>query len=165
MYCSVTERFFEVVKLLEETGRQPMLCAGIPLYRGEAAFLEMAVRYPEDKQSVMAKKMSVTRAALTHMSGKLQEKGIIAIEQRENNKKEKFFRLTPKGEAVWADYLAQHAQSNRRLCAFFATLSPDEIETIFQFMQVLKESIPFCEFPCVLQQEAKTKKEVQGGSI
>ena len=106
MYCSVTERFFEVVKLLEETGRQPMLCAGIPLYRGEAAFLEMAVRYPEDKQSVMAKKMSVTRAALTHMSGKLQEKGIIAIEQRENNKKEKFFRLTPKGEAVWADYLA-----------------------------------------------------------
>ena len=82
MYCSVTERFFEVVKLLEETGRQPMLCAGIPLYRGEAAFLEMAVRYPEDKQSVMAKKMSVTRAALTHMSGKLQEKVIIAIEHR-----------------------------------------------------------------------------------
>ena len=105
MYCSVTERFFEVVKLLEETGRQPMLCAGVPLYRGEAAFLEMAVRYPEDKQSVMAKKMSVTRAALTHMSGKLQEKGIIAIEQRENNKKEKFFASRPKakryGRIIW----------------------------------------------------------------
>ena len=97
------------------------------------------------------------------MSGKLQEKGIIAIEQRENNKKEKFFRLTPKGEAVWADYLAQHAQSNRRLCAFFATLSP----VSYTHLDVYKRQVPtYKAEDCPLCQDGKelTKRGSTGKS-
>lgn len=149
MHCKVTERLFEIIRLLEDEKRKPKdYGTGVLLYHAEAIFLDVIAGHPEENVSGISSLMGVTKGAVTQMARKLLEKGMITIEQRNNNKKEKYYRLTDMGEKTITGHQYFHMQTNQRLCEYISTLTKEETAVIYKFLEHLKDCIPFCEFPC-----------------
>lgn len=149
MNCKVTGQLFEIIRLLEEEKKRPKDYGnGILLHHGEVMFLEVAARYPHENVSGLSARLAITKGAVTQMSAKLAQKGLIEIVRREDNKKEKYFRLTKLGEESIEGHQAFHKQANQRLCAYFSTLNREQTEVIYSFLHQLKQCVPFCEFPC-----------------
>lgn len=149
MYCKVTEQIFGIIRLLEEEKKKPKdYGSGVLLYPAEVQFLDTIERYPDENVSALSERMGITKGAITQMSGKLSQKELIEIIKRSDNKKEKYFGLTDKGQETIRGYRKFHSQGNQKLCEFVGTLDPQEADTIFRFLECLEESVPFCEFQC-----------------
>lgn len=162
MNCRVTEQVFEIIRLLEEEKKKPKNYGeGISLYHAEAMFLELISRCPSENVSGISSRLGITKGAVTQISGKLVQKGLIEIIQREDNKKEKYFRLTTAGEEAVCGHQQFHRQANQRLCDYISTLNYDETTVIFQFLTQLKECVPFCEFTCTCGDEKNKEAEYE----
>lgn len=156
MNCSVAEQIFEIINLLDEEKKLPKdYGTGVPLYHAEAVFLSLINRYPEENASGLSARLNITKGAVTKLSGKLVEKGMIQITRRTDNKKEKYFRLTAKGEEVVQGHQQFHKQANQRLCKYISSLNYEEATLIFQFLNHLRECVPFCQFQCECGRDEK----------
>ena len=160
MYCSVTDQIFKIIHLLEDEKKKPMdYGGGILLGHAEVQFLETVARYPDENVSALSKRLGITKGAVTQMISKLYQKELLEVIQRENNKKEKYFRLTYRGEATIKGHQMHHSQANQRLCRFIAELDDTEANAVFRFLECVKECVPFCEFPCECKAEGRRDKE------
>ncbi len=148
MNCKVTEKIFEVMNMLLEEQKKPREYGGQLLYHSEVVFLDVVHRFPELNVSEMSSFLRITKGAVTQFSVKLSNKELLEIYTKAGNKKEKYFRLTEAGEAVRKEHLDFHESSNRNLCNYLKTLDVNEIKTIFDFLDHLKDCVPFCEFDC-----------------
>lgn len=162
MNCRVTEQIFQIIHLLDEEKKMPRdYGTGVPLYHAEAIFLSLIDRYPNENVSGLSARLVITKGAVTKLSGKLVEKGMIEITRRTDNKKEKYFRLTTKGEEAVQGHQQFHKQANQRLCKYISTLNHEEAALIFQFLNHLKECVPFCEFQCGCSRDEKEVTEYE----
>jgi DNA-binding MarR family transcriptional regulator len=160
MYCSVADQIFGIIRLLDEEKKKPMdYGGGVLLGHAEVQFLEAVTRYPDENVSALSKRLGITKGAVTQMVSKLCQKELLQGIQREDNKKEKFFRLTNKGEVTIKGHQLYHQQANEKLCRFIAALDGKEADAVFRFLECLKECVPFCEFPCSCKQEIGHEKE------
>ncbi len=160
MYCSVTGQVFEIIRLLEEEKKKPKdYGSGCSLYHGEVLLLETITRYPDEKVSALSERLGITKGAITQMVEKLRQKELIETVKRNDNKKEKYFRPTNKGELTMQGHQLFHEQANQKLCKFIASLDCGEADTVFRFLECLKQCVPFCEFECVCEGENANNKE------
>lgn len=160
MYCSVADQLFGIIRLLEEEKKKPLdYGGGVFLGHAEVQFLEAVARYPDENVSALSRRLGITKGAVTQMVSKLCQKELLQGTQREDNKKEKFFHLTSQGELTVKGHQLYHKQANEKLCRFIATLDAQEADTVFRFLECLKECVPFCEFPCSCKQETGHEKE------
>lgn len=160
MYCKVTEQIFKIIRLLEEEKKKPKdYGSGILLNHAEVLFLETIARYPDENVSALSARLGITKGAITQMVGKLCKKELLEAIQRNDNKKEKYFRLTNKGDITIYGHQLFHQQANQRLCDFIASLDNDETDTVFRFLECLRQCVPFSEFPCECGKENKKDKE------
>ena len=136
MYCKVTEQIFKIVQLLEEEKKKPKdYGGGVALGHAEVLFLETIARYPDENVSALSERLAITKGAITHVVGKLCQKELLETIKRDDNKKEKYFRLTHKGEMAIQGHQLFHKQSNQKLCDFIAALDPMETNTVFRFLE------------------------------
>ena len=160
MYCKVTDQIFNVIRLLEEERKRPKDYGnGVLLYHAEILFLDTIARYPGENVSALSVRLGITKGAITQMVDKLLQKGLIQVEKREDNKKEKFFILTNMGNTSLQGHQELHQQSNESLCSFIGTLKPNEVDAVFRFLEHLKLCVPFSEFPCICMQDNRNNKE------
>ncbi len=160
MYCKVTEQVFGVIRLLEDERKKPKdYGSGVLLSHAEILFLDTIARYPGENVSALSDRLGITKGAITQMVEKLNQKELIEVEKREDNKKEKFFLLTKKGKTSIQGYQQLHQQSNESLCSFIGTLNPNEVGAVFRFLEHLKQCAPFSEFPCICMQDNRNNKE------
>ena len=149
MHCKVTGQLFEIIRLMEEEKKRPKDYGNtILLYHGEVMFLEMVARYPQENVSGISARLGITKGAVTQMYSKLSQKGLIEIVKKDDNKKEKYFRLTEPGKESVKGHQAFHEQANHKICAYFAKLDREQTKVIYEFLDQLKQCVPFCEFPC-----------------
>ena len=160
MYCRVTDQIFGIIRLLDEENKKPKdYGTGALLSHTEVSFLETVARYPEGNVSALSERLGITKGATTQMTGKLFQKDLLETIQRDDNKKEKFFRLTKNGEATISAYRRFHKEANRKLCDYIAALNPEEADTVFRFLEHLKQCVPFCEFQCECKNGNRNEKE------
>jgi len=160
MYCKVTEQIFDIFRLFEEEKKKPRDYGnGIMLYHGEMQFLEMIAKFPDDNVSKLSKRLGITKGAITQMVEKLKQKKLIQIVSRMDNRKEKYFALTDKGQSVIDQHRQLHKQSNESICRFVSTLKPEEADAVFRFLEHVKQSAPFCEFRCSCYDDHESIKE------
>lgn len=103
------------------------------------------IEYIGDHQDPNVTKLAaacfMTRSALSKLTKKLINKGLIERYQRPANKKEIYFRLTPAGQAVYD----LHAEMTRRFLvrdqAVFAALSGEQTQGILDFFAVYNEHL------------------------
>lgn len=156
MNCRVAERFFHVYNLLQEEMRQPRDYGnGFALHHSEVAFLDVIHRIPHANVSRISTELGLTKGAVTQAYHRLSQKGLIELYRREGNKKEKYFRLSEQGELARRGHQRFHEHANKSLCHYFATLTEGETQVIFDFLDQLKQCVPFCEFPCTCAPKPK----------
>ena len=149
MHCKVTEKFFEVTRSLDEAKKRPVeYMSGISLYNAEVMFLHTIYHYPKENVSGISKLLGITKGAVTQSASKLLQKNLIEVVQKENNKKEKYYRLTNEGAEVLVEYMQKHDEANRKICEYFSSLTQEESKGIFDFLDQLENNIPFTEFIC-----------------
>lgn len=160
MYCRVTEQIFGIIRLLEEEHKKPKdYGGGALLSHAEVLFLETIARNPDENVSALSERLGITKGAVTQMVGKLHQKELIKTVKREDNKKEKYFCLTGKGETTIDGHQSFHSQANQRLCDFIAALDDGEADAVFRFLECLRQCVPFCHFQCECKSEEKNDKE------
>lgn len=162
MNCRVTERFFEVMNLLQSEIKESRdYGTGQPLYHAEVAFLDAIHKHPGAKVSRISEMLGITKGAVTQMAAKLSGKQLIEIYLQPGNRKEKFYRLTPEGEAARVGHERYHEAANQRICEYFRSLDDEQTQTVFDFLSHLKECVPFCEFTCQCSHEDIDEKETE----
>jgi len=160
MYCKVTEQIFEIIRLFDEEKKKPRDYGnGILLYHGEIQFLETVAKFPGENVSKLSERLGITKGAITQTVEKLKQKDLIQIISRMDNKKEKYFILTDRGQSAIDQHRYLHKQSNENICGFISTLDEKEADAVFRFLEQIKQSVPFCEFQCSCIDDHESIKE------
>jgi len=89
--------------------------------------------------TTIAEKMNLSKASISKISNKLLEEGFIKRSQMVDNKKEKFFTLSPKGRKIFEVHGKMHEVMERRFIAALHSFSESEIQAAIKFFQVMIE--------------------------
>lgn len=83
----------------------------------------------------IAEHMQMTRGAISKMTKKLLNKGLIEKYSLETNKKEIYFRLTDQGKLLFEEHAKRHRLWEKRDMQFLSRYSKEEIDVISRFMK------------------------------
>jgi DNA-binding MarR family transcriptional regulator len=93
----------------------------------------------------LADYLKMTRGAASKIVKRLLQQELIEVYTKENNKKEKYYRLTKKGRKIYKEHEKRHQLWIKRDTQFFKRYSAIEIQYIKEFMkdynQYLEEQI------------------------
>lgn len=149
MQCEISKSFFDMVNEIYAEQKQPVDCGGsFMLYRSEINLLMLIGSCPDSNVSELSASSGVTKSAVTQISVKLSEKGLIETYKSPHNKKEKYFRLTAKGADAKRRCEALNAAAAEDMRKYLCALSMEEKETIMRFIRKAKECMPVSSFSC-----------------
>ncbi|NLA32484.1 MAG: hypothetical protein GX864_00840, partial [Mollicutes bacterium] len=89
-----------------------------------------------------------TKGAITQTIKKLIAKGLISYYYKENNKKEKYYTLSTKGNEVYKLITKENIISNQNICNYFSSISKKDKELIKDFLNILASN-NFSDFKCL----------------
>lgn len=148
MYCTITDQMMELLRSLQDARRKPLQYQDCEISSGEMVFLQTVHRFPDEKAKAVARRLQITPGAAAQVINKLTGKGLLNTLQRGDNKREKYFALTPFGAEMLSHFQQVHQAANHRICHYIEELSPTEKDTIFHFLHMMQKNVPFCPFPC-----------------
>ncbi|HDR6258877.1 MarR family transcriptional regulator [Bacillus cereus] len=83
----------------------------------------------------LAEAFYVTRGAISRMTKKLIQKGLVESYQKSENKKEIYFRLTEQGKEIYKIYENLHKEFQERDKAVFEQVTEEEFNSIISFVE------------------------------
>ncbi|AVP48602.1 MULTISPECIES: MarR family transcriptional regulator [Bacillus] len=83
----------------------------------------------------LAEAFYVTRGAISRMTKKLIQKGLIESYQKSENKKEIYFRLTEQGKEIYKIHENLHKEFQERDKAVFEQVTEEEFNSIISFVE------------------------------
>lgn len=148
MQCEISKQFFDMLGEIAAGQKQPLDCGGQLLHRSEINMLELIESSPNANVSALSEKSGTTKSAVTQISVRLCEKGLIETYKNPHNKKEKYFRLTENGTQAKKRYEELNTNAAAKMRGYLCSLSAEEKLTIMRFIQKSKEYMPLCSFSC-----------------
>lgn len=149
MQCEIARQFFEMLHVITAEQKIPReYCGEHVLYRAEIELLNKIDENPAANVSTLSGKCGVTRSAVTQMSARLLEKGLVERYQSMSNKKEKYFRLTNMGRRVREEHDEYNKIAADKLRHYLCSLGENDKRAIVLFMEMMKQYVPLCSFPC-----------------
>ncbi|WP_322922348.1 MarR family transcriptional regulator [Paenibacillus campi] len=101
----------------------------------EVHCIEYIGKHPDCNVTRLAEFFYMTRSAISKMTKKLLEKGLIESYQKPDNKKEIYFRLTAQGKEIERIHEQLHQQFQQRDAAVFADVTDEQYATMLEFIQ------------------------------
>lgn len=83
----------------------------------------------------LAEAFYMTRGAISKLTKKVMEKGLIESYQKPDNKKEIYFRLTEKGKAIYTVHEELHKELQERDKAVFEQMTEEQLDIILNFSE------------------------------
>jgi DNA-binding MarR family transcriptional regulator len=83
----------------------------------------------------LAESFYMTRSAISKITKKLIEKGLIHSYQKPDNKKEIYFRLTEQGEAIYKIHEELHREFKDRDKAVFEQVTEKQLDSMIRFAE------------------------------
>jgi len=83
----------------------------------------------------LAESLYMTRGAISKMTKKLMEKGLIESYQKPDNKKEIYFRLTEQGLRIYKVHEELHKSFQERDKAVFEQISDEQFDSVISFVE------------------------------
>lgn len=148
MECIITTEVFKILNNILEDNKKPKEYLDIVLMGSEINLLKKIHNYPEYNSKEFAKSLSVTKGAITQTIKKLIAKGLISYYYKENNKKEKYYTLSTKGNEVYKLITKENIISNQNICNYFSSISKKDKELIKDFLNILASN-NFSDFKCL----------------
>ncbi|MCR8643244.1 MarR family transcriptional regulator [Paenibacillus sp. N1-5-1-14] len=91
--------------------------------------------------TMIADKMDLSKASISKISVKLQEEGFIRKSQLNDNKKEIYFRLTPKGKKLFMLHEDLHQKGKDHFFHFLQKYSLQELHFIKRLIQDITDEL------------------------
>lgn len=85
--------------------------------------------------TAIAEKMELSKASITKIGNKLLKDGLVKRTQMNENKKEVYFRLTPKGKRIFDLHEKMHQMEKERFHQTLDKYSDEELMVIRRFLQ------------------------------
>jgi DNA-binding MarR family transcriptional regulator len=101
----------------------------------EVHYIEYIGRNADTNVTKLAESLYMTRGAISKMTRKLIEKGIIESYQKPDNKKEIYFRLTEQGLEIHKLHEALHKELQERDKAVFGQVTEEQFDSILNFVE------------------------------
>jgi DNA-binding MarR family transcriptional regulator len=101
----------------------------------EVHCIEYIGRNADSNVTKLAESFYMTRGAISKMTKKLIEKGLIESYQKLENKKEIYFRLTPQGEVVHKVHEGLHKEFQERDKAVFEQVTEEQFDSMLSFVE------------------------------
>lgn len=160
MKCQLTNKFFQIVSLLNDEQKVARdYGVGHLLFGSEIKLIEIIYQHPEINAGEMSGLLGITKGALTQLSNRLIQKGLAESYTKTGNKKEKYYRLTELGVKARTAHQSNHAEANSALCKYFCSLNPEESRIIYNFFDKVLEYMPICEFSCSYHEDGTACQE------
>ncbi|MFB5761527.1 MarR family transcriptional regulator [Paenibacillus medicaginis] len=83
----------------------------------------------------LAESLYMTRGALSKLTKRLIEKGLIESYQKPDNKKEIYFRLTEQGKVIYKIHEDLHQEFQERDQAVFAQVTEEQFDSMLSFIE------------------------------
>lgn len=149
MQCEIAKRFFEMLAAVSAEQKTPVEYGdGQALYRAEISLLEKIDEYPAANVSALSARSGVTKSAVTQMSAKLTEKGLIEPYQTPGNKKERYFRLTEAGRKARSAWAESNRAAAEEMRGYLCAMDPADKRAVLQFIERMRRYLPVCGFAC-----------------
>ena len=101
----------------------------------EVHCLEHIGKSSDPNVTKLAESSYMTRGALSKLTKKLMEKGLIESYRKPDNKKEIYFKLSKQGQQVFDTHEALHREFAARDHAVFEQLSEQQVRAVLSFME------------------------------
>ncbi len=101
----------------------------------EVHCIEYIGRNADSNVTKLAESFYMTRGAISKLTKKLIEKGIIESYQKPENKKEIYFRLTPQGRVVYEVHEELHKEFQARDRVVFEQITDEQFDAILGFVE------------------------------
>ncbi|MFD1887974.1 MarR family transcriptional regulator [Paenibacillus wenxiniae] len=100
----------------------------------EVHCLEYIGKHPDCNVTRLAEHFYMTRSAISKMTKKLLEKGLIKSYQKPDNKKEIYFQLTEQGKEIEHIHERLHLEFQERDAAVFASITDQQYDRMLTFI-------------------------------
>jgi len=101
----------------------------------EVHYIECIGRNVDSNVTKLADTLYMTRGAISKMTKKLIEKGIIESYQKPDNKKEIYFRLTEEGKRIYKVHEKLHKEFQERDKVVFEHITEEQFDSMLKFME------------------------------
>ena len=101
----------------------------------EVHYIEYIGKNSDSNVTKLAESLYMTRGAISKITKKLIDKGIIESYQKHWNKKELYFRLTSQGEAVMKLHEELHNEFRERDKEIFGQISEEQFNSMLCFVE------------------------------
>lgn len=101
----------------------------------EVHCIEAIKEYQKPNVRYLAHKLFMTRGAISKLTKRLQQKGLIESFKSEDNKKEIYFKLTHEGEKVYRIHAELHEAFQDRDQTVFDSMTEDEFKNMMTFIE------------------------------
>ena len=101
----------------------------------EVHYIEHIGSNSDSNVTKLAESFYMTRGAISKMTKKLIEKGIIESYQKPDNKKEIYFRLTEKGQKIHKVHEDLHKEFQDRDKVVFNQVTEEQFDSMLNFME------------------------------
>lgn len=107
----------------------------------EIDLIEKIALIPNPNVTKLAAASYMTRGAISKLTKKMIEKGLIENYQSPENKKEIYFRLTAAGDTLNRRHQKLHEEFAQRDAAAFVNMTDEDFDTVFRFIGRYREHL------------------------
>lgn len=137
----VTKEFRELFNRLSWLNKNKMEDALKEYKSSEVHCIEYIGSHVDSNVTKLAENFYMTRGAISKVTKKLIEKGIIESYQKLENKKEIYFRLTDQGKSVYKIHEELHKEFEKRDEIVYQQISDDQFDAVLQFIERYKKHL------------------------
>ncbi|MGG7078654.1 MarR family transcriptional regulator [Clostridium sardiniense] len=101
----------------------------------EVHCIEYIGRNIDSNVTKLAESFFMTRGAISKLTKKLIEKGLIESYQKQDNKKEIYFRLTEQGKAIYKIHEELHQEFRERDKAVFEKVTDEQFDNMLSLVE------------------------------
>ena len=101
----------------------------------EVHYIECIGRNVDSNVTKLAESLYMTRGAISKMTKKLIEKGVIESYQKSDNKKEIYFRLTKEGQKIYDIHEKLHREFQERDKVVFDQVTEEQFDSMLSFVE------------------------------
>ncbi|MDH6369225.1 DNA-binding MarR family transcriptional regulator [Paenibacillus sp. PastF-3] len=101
----------------------------------EVHCIEYIEKNVDSNVTKLAESFFMTRGAISKLTKKLIEKGLIESYQKSDNKKEIYFRLTEQGKVIYKIHENLHKEFQERDKAVFEQITEEQFDSMLSFVE------------------------------
>lgn len=102
----------------------------------EVHCIESIGKNKDSNVTKLAESLYMTRGAISKLTKKLMDKDLIESYQKQDNRKEIYFKLTTQGKQIYRTHEELHKEFQERDRVVFSQITDDQFDSMIEFVEI-----------------------------